>query len=282
MEVARGRKGLAPVDAVRFGWSCRRCSMRGRESDPFVPNRSSVSWRSAAACVTASIPDAPRSNCRSAVAVSSTSRSRATVETTLVTRRTGPSRCSRTSSRWHPKSAIGPPPDSDRWRSHDRGSPGRGSNGSKALISANTGVPISPASMRCLIRADHRVEATIVRDPQRHATGPAGGNHAIAFGEVHRHRFLAEHVLAGLSRRNRLLGMEANRRRHVHRIDFRIGQQVAPVRIPPPGADLTRERFGQLGSRAADRHKIAPGAIPQRRGDALPNDITCADQAPAE
>ena len=112
-------------------------------------------------------PVAPRSNCSSAAAVSSTSRSSAIVETRLVTRRTGPSRCDRTSIRWQPKSAIGPPPACDRSISHDRGSPGCGSNGSKAIICANTGVPISPDVDDLLHPRDHRIEAAVVRHAER-------------------------------------------------------------------------------------------------------------------
>ena len=46
--------------------------------------------------------------------------------------------------RWHPKSIIGPPPDSLFFKSHARGWPGGGSKSSKAWTWTSTGRPISP------------------------------------------------------------------------------------------------------------------------------------------
>ena len=121
----------------------------------------------------------------------------------------------------------------------------------------------------------------VVGDAEPDAVRAAGGDHAIAFGRVHRHRLLAEHVLAGLGRGDGLFGVEMDRRRHVHRVDLGIADEIAPVGVPPAGADLARERLDELGSRAADGHELAPAAVPQRLADAFANDVAGADQAPS-
>jgi len=97
---------------------------------------------------------------------------------------------------------------------------------------------------------------------------------------MHRHRLLAEHVLAGLRRRDRLRGVEVHRRRDVHGVDVGIGDQVAPVRIPAARADLVRERLDEISTRAADGRELASAAVAQRLGDALANDVASADQTP--
>ena len=89
-------------------------------------------------------------------------------------------------------------------------------------------------------------------------------------------------MFAGLGGGNGLFGMKMNRRRHVHRVDARVGDELAPVRIPSPGADLTRKRLDEIGARAADGGELAPGATPQRLSHALPNDVTGANQTPTE
>ena len=114
--------------------------------------------------------------------------------------------------------------------------------------------------MIALTRSDRRVEMAVVGDAERDAVRAAGRDHAIAFGGVHRHRLLAEHVLAGFGRGNRLFRMEVAPAWRRRRVDLRIGDEIPPARIPSPGADLARERLRQIGARAADGHEIAAGA----------------------
>ena len=85
----------------------------------------------------------------------------------------------------------------------------------------------------------------------------------IALSDVHRHRLFAQHVLACFGCGNRLLRMEMDRRRHVHALDSRVGQQLPPVGIPPPHTERGRKRLRKFRASAADRNQLAGGRIAQ-------------------
>ncbi len=80
-----------------------------------------------------------------------------------------------------------------------------------------------------------------------------------AFGEVHRQRLFAEHVLAGLQSGDHLLRVQRVRRHQEDRVDVAIGEQrgvVVVQRLDPqrrggPGA--------LLGRRAAGGHELRAG-----------------------
>ena len=89
-------------------------------------------------------------------------------------------------------------------------------------------------------------------------------------------------MLAGLGGGDRLLGVEAHRRRDVYRRDFGIANQIAPVAMSPPGADLPGKGVGEIRLRTADGDEIAIGATPQRVSHAPSNDVAGADQTPGK
>src|SRR5215472_1340845 len=74
--------------------------------------------------------------------------------------------------------------------------------------------------------------------------------------------------------------MQINRSGDVDRGDLRILDHLLPVRVPAASANLTREPFGQLGTRATDRDQLAILEIAKRRRDPLAGDVTTADQSP--
>ena len=116
---------------------------------------------------------------------------------------------------------------------------------------------------------DDRIEVAVVGHAEPDAVGAARGDDAIALGDRHRHRLLAEHVLTGVGGGNRLRRMQMNGRRDVDGVDLAIGDQFLPARVPPPRAERGRERFGELGPRAADRDELARPRVAQRGRDAL-------------
>ena len=87
-------------------------------------------------------------------------------------------------------------------------------------------------------------------------------------------------MLARLGRRDRLLGVQPNRRRDVDGVDLGIDDQLAPARVPARRADLAREALDQIGACAADGHELRLARIPERAGDALMDDIAGANKAP--
>ena len=71
---------------------------------------------------------------------------------------------------------------------------------------------------------DHRIKTAVVGDPKFHFTHSAGGDNAIAFTHIHRHRLFAQHMLPCFRGGNRLISMQMNRRGDVNRVDFLITQ----------------------------------------------------------
>ena len=183
----------------------------------------------------------------------------------LETRRTGPNRCSSTSSRWQPKSAIGPPPASERSSSHDRGSPGCGSNGSKAVICANTGVPISPESMISFTRItrDRSGDSRRCRAPRRRARHAAiirsHSATSIAIGFSQSTCLPASAAAMVCSR------VEADRRGHIHGVDAGIGDELPPAWDTTRAAPISRANCSTRSARARlTPARVATGAVAER------------------
>ena len=129
---------------------------------------------------------------------------------------------------------------------------------------------------------DDRIEVAVVGDTEGDAMRAARGDHPLALADVHRHRFLAEDVLARLGRGDRLLGVEPHRRGHVDGVDAGIADEILPPRMPTVGAARRRKRFRQVRPRPADRNELATRRVPQRRRDSLPDNVARADEAPSQ
>ena len=107
-------------------------------------------------------------------------------------------------------------------------------------------------------------------------------DHPLALADIHRHRFLAEDVLARLGRGDRLLGVEPHRRGHVNGVDAGIADEILPPCMPTVGAARRRKRFRQVRPRPTDRNKLTPRRVPQRRSDSLPDNVARADETPSQ
>ena len=117
--------------------------------------------------------------------------------------------------------------------------------------------------------------------PSCDAVRAARGEHAIAFAGVHRHRLLAEHVLAGVSRGDRLFRMEPDRRRDVDASDVRVGERSCQPRIP--SAARRRPCANASASSAsgpADGDEIASRRIAQRRARRASRTMSPAPMSP--
>ena len=101
------------------------------------------------------------------------------------------------------------------------------------------------------------------RCPRRDAVGAARRDHAIAFRRGHRHRLLAQHVLAGFGRGDGLLRVDVDRRRDVDASTSGSATSSRQSGVPSARADLARERRRQLGTRPADGHELARRRIAQ-------------------
>ena len=114
-------------------------------------------------------------------------------------------------------------------------------------------------------RAQQRVVAEHVVDDQDPAGALDGRDQVPRVGVVEGERLLAEHVLAGLERRLRDLGVTGRRRGHDDGVDVVVGEQVAPRRprtghrgpAPGPRAAAGREsataRRATVGQRGGGR-----------------------------
>ena len=145
---------------------------------------------------------------------------------------TGPSRSSSTSTRWQPKSAMGPPPDSAPAHQPRARVIGAGVEGLEGLGVGQHRLADLARRQELAEAGDHGVVVTVVRDAQPHAVGSGGRDHALASGRVEGHRLLAENVLAGLRGSDRLLGVQVHRRRQVDGVDLGVLQHVTPVGVP--------------------------------------------------
>jgi hypothetical protein len=59
-----------------------------------------------------------------------------------------------------------------------------------------------------------------------HAVFPGGGDHAVAFAQVHRHGFLADHMLAVTGGTDGMLGMQRVGGGNPHRVDVVLGAEL--------------------------------------------------------
>ena len=127
---------------------------------------------------------------------------------------------------------------------------------------------------------DHGIEMTVIGDAQPDVMRAAGRDHAIAFRRGHRHRLLAQDMLAGFGGRDRLLCVDVHRRRDVDAVHIGIRDELLPARIPSAGADVGGKRRRQLGASPADGHDVARRRVDQRRRHSSTHDVARANQAP--
>ena len=117
--------------------------------------------------------------------------------------------------------------------------------------------------------ADHRLLPRMLRRDRLHAQ---------AIGEVERERLFREHVLAGLERRDDLVGVQRGRRREEHGVEPRMGEHcgvIARSRRPRPACrapmrarprrDCTRRRAARLARDARDWSRGGGPCGPRRR-----------------
>jgi hypothetical protein len=84
------------------------------------------------------------------------------------------------------------------------------------------------------------------------------------------------------SRRDRLHGVEMNRRRNVNRLYLFISQQVAPLGIPPLRTKLFGKRRCQIGPGSTDSDKLAELCIAQSWRNASARDVATSNQSPSK
>src|SRR5713101_984434 len=128
---------------------------------------------------------------------------------------------------------------------------------------------------------NQRIEMSIVGDPKLDVVSLRSGKHFVAFGNVERHWFFTQDMLACFCGRNGLRGMQMDRRRDVDRIDLAIAQHVVPIGVPLACAKLSCESFGQIRLRPADGHKLRPCRVAQCWGDALLSNVATTDKSPS-
>ena len=198
--------------------------------------------------------------------MSSTSRGNRVLPTRPRTSSTGPRRFSSTSMRWQPKSISGPPPARSFRKNHERAEPSGMSCHSKARIDREARPADLPRGEDLPDPAEHRVEAAVVRHPQPHAVGATGVDHRATLRSGEGHRLLAEHVPARFGRGDGLRRVQVDGRGHVDRVDLGVPDQLVPVRVPAPGAELAGEAFGQLRPGPADGRQRRSLPRPAARG----------------
>ena len=132
-------------------------------------------------------------------------------------------------------------------------------------------VPSSPGLNLLPQRRHLGMEAPVVAEPERDAGLLRRRHGGFGVGLRQREGFLAEHVLAGLRRGDRLRRMQRVRRREHHRIDgrdpraaprtSRRGGVSAPRRTPSPRATPSASCPRQTGS-ARCRPPLRPACVP--------------------
>jgi hypothetical protein len=70
--------------------------------------------------------------------------------------------------------------------------------------------------------SDHRIEVAVVGDSEPHKRLIADPHHALALGQVHRHRLFAQHMLSRIRRSNCQRGVQIGWRGDVHGFHLRI------------------------------------------------------------
>src|SRR5581483_9700703 len=97
---------------------------------------------------------------------------------------------------------------------------------------------------------NHRIEVAVVGDTKPHTVFRTSGDHLVTLGNVHRHWLLTKNMLTGLRGGDRLRGVKMDRSGDVNCVDFFIGNQLFPVRVPATGAEFFCELLGLVESGA--------------------------------
>ena len=113
-------------------------------------------------------------------------------------------------------------------------------------------------------RADGRGEAARVPGEELHAGAVGRLHHLLRVFEVERHRLLNHDVLPGLHRPDRVLGVEAVRRRDPHGLDLRVRQHLVVVaialRVVALGEPVQRVFIGVAAGHEPElRHRLHRG-----------------------
>ena len=122
------------------------------------------------------------------------------------------------------------------------------------------------------------------RHELRHEVRPLarGFEHLPALGGVHGHARLAQHVLAGLERGNRELGVHVRPRADADRVDIRRADHVAPVGRDTRDPELFRYLLAGFLRAVRDRHDLDPG-LGLELGDVMKTAVASgADEAYAD
>ena len=202
-----------------------------------MPKIRNVSRGSIAACVTVTVAHGPLANLMAATAVSSTSRSKIDVG------REANGLAHRTEERQQQLEAVAAEVE------HRTAAGLRPFDEPVALVvglrvEAFEGVNLGEdrsadfaAAQNLAHAGDDGIEMAIVGNAEPHVIGRGGGDHAIAVGDVERHRLLAEHVLPRLGGRDRLRGVQVHRRGEIHGVDRRVADEIFPARVPAVGTE---------------------------------------------
>src|SRR5262249_29902467 len=94
--------------------------------------------------------------------------------------------------------------------------------------------------------------------------------------------FFAQYALARFGRGDGLLGVQVDRRGDVNGVYLVVGDQFAPIAIPPLSAEFIRERLGQINARAAHGDELTFGNASQSGRDPLARDVAASDQSPSK
>ena len=116
----------------------------------------------------------------------------------------------------------------------------------------------------------------------RRSVLPGGPDHRPALGLVHRHGLFAEHVLAGLERRDGLVLVQVVGARDPHHVDRIIGEERADVGVAPRHAVARAVALGIRRSRG--ENGVEPGTARRvhRRAEDHVAPAPRADHAPAD
>ena len=129
---------------------------------------------------------------------------------------------------------------------------------------------------------ESRIEPAIVCDAKCYTIRATCRDHGVALFHGHRHRFLAQHVLACLCGGDRMFGVEVHGRREVDGVDVRVSEQLGGRRIPATRPELACECLRVLRLLSTDGNQVARREIAQRRRDAFAGDVARADQFPSQ